>query len=216
MPPVQTTTFQPDSLTQHYKVMHVKKGTSGQPFPCPECRRSCKPDHLITSPSSWSSHVEVDPRKEYAPILRTDPRPPPTLKVETICCPFCGLHLPIRGYGPHVKVHVPAGAGSEIFSRPFPCRACCNDPDHKTPDVRINGCSDWDMHVYVAHREDSRTLTVGISRPVRRRKRGRDDGTNYHGDPVPAVWQFFSADGPSSPLYKEPPTYLVFGIRTMP
>src|ERR1700733_10152563 len=37
-----------------------KKGTFSQPFLCPECCRSQSNmlDHLITSASSWSSHVE--------------------------------------------------------------------------------------------------------------------------------------------------------------
>ena len=42
-----------DALTVHYKAMHVDKGTFNQDFPCPECRRSGKPDHLI---KRWLDH----------------------------------------------------------------------------------------------------------------------------------------------------------------
>jgi hypothetical protein len=66
-----------DALTVHCKAMHVDKGTFNQDFLYPECRRSGKPDHLITNTSSWSSHGENGPRRrkcaEFAHASAFDP-----------------------------------------------------------------------------------------------------------------------------------------------
>jgi len=63
------------SLTEHCKKVHVKTGKFSKPFPCPECRRCGKPDHSITSASSWSSHVAMVHGRDYMPNLRTVPQP---------------------------------------------------------------------------------------------------------------------------------------------
>jgi len=153
--------FSRGSLTNHCKELHVKKGTFGRPFPCPECRRKDEPDYLITSPSSWSSHVEGTHGKEHAPILRTDPHP--ILDVKKICCPFCGLYLSTKGFGMHIKGHVPDMAASVIFSTPFPCQSCRNEQGNNNPGVIIDGCSAWNEHVSLAHSEVARTWSIGIS-----------------------------------------------------
>jgi hypothetical protein len=153
--------FSRGSLTNHCKELHVKKGTFGRPFPCPECRRKHEPDYLITSPSSWSSHVERTHGKEHAPILRTDPHP--ILDVKKVCCPFCGLYLSTKGFGMHIKGHVPDRAASVIFSTPFPCQSCCHEQGNKKPGVIIDGCSAWNKHVSLAHSEVARTWSIGIS-----------------------------------------------------
>ncbi|OCL03103.1 hypothetical protein AOQ84DRAFT_381970 [Glonium stellatum] len=41
-----------DALTGHCKAMHINKETFNHNFPCPEYRRSGKPDYWITSASS--------------------------------------------------------------------------------------------------------------------------------------------------------------------
>jgi hypothetical protein len=153
--------FSRDALTVHCKAMHVDKGTFNQNFPCPECRRSGKPDHLITNTSSWSSHVETAHGEENAPNLRTHPHS--TLYETKLCCPFCGLYLQINGFGPHTKSHVRAGAASVIFSSPFPCLACRNEQGDKKQNVMIDGCSAWNAHVSLAHCEVARNWSVGES-----------------------------------------------------
>jgi hypothetical protein len=85
------------NLTAHCKTIHIKNGKFSRPFPCPECRRCGELDHLITTPSSWSSHVELAHGRANAPTLRTEPAPR-----KTTLCPFCGL----IGSGKHRSGHV--------------------------------------------------------------------------------------------------------------
>jgi hypothetical protein len=154
-----------DALTTHCKRMHVAKGTFGQDFPCPECRRSQLPDQIITSASSWSSHVETVHGEEHAPKLRTHPHS--TLETK-LCCPFCGLYLLPAGFTGHIKSHVRDGAASAIFSMPFPCLACRNGPPGKEQNVVIEGCSAWNAHVSSAHSETPGNWSVEGSRGPRR------------------------------------------------
>jgi hypothetical protein len=141
-----------NALTGHCKSLHVEKGTFDRSFPCPECRRRGNPDdHLITSLSSWSGHVEMFHGYYSAPKFRTDPQP---VTYETkICCPYCGLYIrPGVGFNVYRSSHVRDGAASTIFSSPFPCLACRNEQgsDGKQ-DVLIDGCSAWDEHVLISH-----------------------------------------------------------------
>lgn len=159
------------NLTAHCKTTHLKTGRFKKPFLCPECRRCGKPDYSITTPSSWSCHVETAHGQNNAPTLRTDPRP-----VSTMLCPFCGLVNPVNGSGKHRSGHVRDGVSSTIFSSPFPCQACRSSPQHgDDQDIMIEGCSAWNAHVLSTHSEHSRVWTVGINPVGSKRKRG--DGT---------------------------------------
>ena len=152
------------NLTAHCKMKHVETGRFNKAFPCPECRRLGNPEHLITTPWSWSSHVETAHHRDNAPTLRTDPRPP-----QMMLCPFYGL----ISSGKHQSGHVRDGATSTIILSPFPCLACRKDSrssSSSNQDVMIDGCSAWNAHVFSAHDEKSEVWTVGI-KPVAKKRR---------------------------------------------
>lgn len=157
------------NLTAHCKTKHVKTGRFNKAFPCPECCRRGNPDHLITTPSSWSSHVELAHGRANAPTLRTEPAPP-----KTMLCPFYGRF----SSGKHRSGHVRDGPASSIFSKPFPCQACRNDsqPGGSNQDVMIDGCSAWNAHVFAAHGKNSRAWTVEI-KPVGIKRRWEGGNT---------------------------------------
>lgn len=110
------------TLTAHCKAIYVKKGIFSQLFLYPECRRSQSnmPDHLITSASSWSSHIEKVHGINHAPNLLTDP----TLNETKLHCPFCGLYLLQKGFYAHFRSHIRDGTASAIFATAFPCLCC--------------------------------------------------------------------------------------------
>lgn len=143
-----------DSLTNHCTNLHVKMGAFSHPFPCPECRRcGAIDDHLISSPSSWSSHVELCHGVENAPKLRREAHSGETETKD--CCPFCGLYLGSRGFAIHRGSHVRDGPASAVFSSPFHCMACRSSRNGETAeDVIIDGCPSWDAHVRTAHPEE--------------------------------------------------------------
>jgi hypothetical protein len=143
------------NLTEHCKKVHVETGEFDIPFACPACLQLGEPTHLITTPSSWSSHVEMAHGKDNAPTLRTDPSP-----CRNTLCPFCGL---VRS-GRHRSNHVRNGPDSAIFSKPFHCHVCLKSSQHgdSKESLLIDGCSAWNAHVFSAHSERSRTWTVGL------------------------------------------------------
>jgi hypothetical protein len=173
------------NLTAHCKTKHIERGEFSRPFPCPECRRCHKPDHLVTTPSSWSSHVESAHGRANAPTLRSEPAPS-----RTTLCPFCGL----ISSGKHRANHIRDGPASGIFSKPFPCQACRSDsqPGGGNQDVMIDGCSAWNAHVFSAHVEISRAWSVGTQPVGIKRKR---EGGNAESDLI----QCFLCDGPFAP-----------------
>jgi hypothetical protein len=165
------------NLTAHCKAIHVRDGKFEEPFPCPECRRCGKADYMITTPSTWSSHVASVHGPANAPTLRTEPAP-----ARTALCPFCG----IVGSGKHRNSHVRGGPVSAIFSNPFPCLACRNDSQQGgvQQDVMINGFSAWNAHVFSAHVKNARAWTVGITPVGIKKRRRREDEENTKRDKV--------------------------------
>jgi len=134
------------SLTRHYKQIHVVKGTFDQPFPCPECRRQGMQDSWIANGTSeWSNHVERFHGKIHTPNFPSHAG----LAEELARCLICGGSFSRgRGLTKHFRSTHVRKEGK--FEQPFPCPGCRRLGKE---DAWIDGLSAWSHHVASVHDE---------------------------------------------------------------
>jgi hypothetical protein len=122
------------ALTHHCWKLHVNKGTFTSHFACPRC-----PDHIVTSPASWSNHTETFHGKRCAPCL-----------FPLASCPFCSKEVTPKTLHKHMRSHIPSGSLSLVFKSSFDCQLCLQT---NTVAHSITGSSQWDQYVQ-EHHED--------------------------------------------------------------
>lgn len=121
------------ALTRHVRDVHSQDFKT--PFPCPECGRLGKGEHMILHRQAWSAHVARAHGKDNAPNI-------PPLAVR---CLICNRNKSASRFMTHFKIH------EQMFKRPFHCPECYR----KTGGFEVMVCNkaDWDRHAAEFHTE---------------------------------------------------------------
>jgi Zn ribbon nucleic-acid-binding protein len=151
------------SLTKHYKDIHIPNGRFIEPFQCPECLlQGTQNSWISASPSAWSNHIETFHGKINAPNL---PSHRYSVEQQSRCLICNKWFRQRRGLTRHFRfTHIQK---ENRFKRPFQCPECRRQDQQ---DTWINGLSEWYDHASSAHSEiegEPQQVSCG-----RKRKRG--------------------------------------------
>lgn len=184
------------SLTKHNTKRHFDRGDFDQLFPCPECRRLQRGDHLINGPMQWSNHVETCHGREHAPNLpgSLNSRPnaswmqnQPHHQLEVNLggpCLVCGDMFRNAGaFATHFRtLHVEK---QKLFESPFDCPECMRQ---ETKPARFKDAADWQNHILDFHQGGGIYGKLHSPSLSRRKKRsladapGAEDRGRFHRD----------------------------------